>query len=371
MVEIAGAPDLAGGSIIQHLHLRLHGVERDRQRLKRLSARLLGLGLSNSVTLWRTDREVRSRAPAPPAEGNGKAAVQDAFCWTRNGVCANERSFHAFAVECKERGSYLGLILDDLTPPAVVTGAEDVKLVGWDGEEGRDAVMRLMDFLRTRQEGLEASRATGLSGGIERILAAIMQVYGRLRRVYLISFLSFLIAAFTFLGSWQSNWAGACQLWGIHNLCGWFGWGSVATAAETREWKAIEKTSECAVLQQYLDRRGHSAPFSAVAENRIKLQRPADGVRTNSTRLEIPYWTQGFSVDRKSALGRLEKSADAQARELCATHAKTFIGLARPPIFARQTEPTCLRDAEGHRCGYRIEVICAFRVKGDHMICPP
>gem|GEM_PF-3373390 len=243
--------------------------------------------------------------------------------------------------------------------------------MGWDGAGSRQVVTHLLDLLQARQTEREAARVGGLSLGVERLVAAVKGVYQRLQRVYVISILGFLIAAFGFLGSWQSNWNGVCQVWGIHGLCGWFGWGSLPTAAQAHEWKAIEKTQDCEVLRAYLDRHGHDAPFSAIAENRIKLQRPADGVRTNSTRLEIPYWTQAFSPDSGTARSSLEREAGIQARDICATHAKAFVGLARPASFVARTEPACQRDAEGFRCGYGIEVTCTFRVKGDHMICPP
>lgn len=355
---------------IPSTHLHLHGVEDDRARLKRLAKRLRRLGIDCSLTLWRLDRKVQPRGGSPEHEAPSEAGAQNTICWTRRSIDLHQQALHGFAIACKTQGSYLGLILDDVTPPQTVTGAEDIKLVGWDWAEGGRTVAPLLDFLQIRRR-YQGGMLSGLTRGIGRVWSAMVDIYDRLERVYVISIISLLIATFGFLGGLIGNTTGMCMLPGIRSGCAWAGIGSAPTDAQTAEWKRIETTKDCKILEAYRDRIGQDGPYAATIERRLTIKRPVEGVKVNVTELTLPYWEQAFQPTREKAVAALNAAAGSEARKLCERQAQSFLGLAGPGSYTLQSPASCVQDAEGQRCSASIEVTCRFRAKDEGAICPP
>jgi len=351
-------------------HLHLHGVEDDRARLKRLVKRLRRLGINCSLTLWRLDRKVQPRGGSPDHEAPSETGAQSTICWTRRSIAPHQQALQGFAVACKTQGSYLGLILDDVMPPQTVTGAEDIKLVGWDWAEGGRTVAPLLDFLQIRRR-YQAGMVSGLARSIGRVWSGMIDIYDRLERVYIISIISLLTATFGFLGGLIGNTAGMCQLPGIRSGCAWTGMGLAPTDGQTAEWKRIETTKDCKILEAYRDRIGPDSPYAAAVERRLTMRRPVEGIKVSVTKLTLPYWEQAFQPTREKAITALDAAVGSEARELCERYAQPFLGLASPERYTLQSPPSCQQDTEGQRCGASIKVTCRFHAKDEGVICPP
>jgi hypothetical protein len=349
--------------------LRLHGVEKDRDRLSRLAQKLEKSGLDCRIVLWRADRQVKSRE-AEDVPLDDAVGVQETICWTRRSIAPAEKAFWAFAITCKEQGTYLGLLLDEVLPPEPVTGSQDVRLTDWNASDDLSGLKPLLDALTKRR-----SDRTGWTFGdvtviLDTIAAQIRKIRAHLNRFYLLAIGGSILAVFAFLGSFSGNVTGICQLWGFNSICGWLGAGGVATDAETIAWKKIEKSEDCAVFERYLAENGNDAAYSAAADKRLGHKKMVSGPRLNVTVAQQPDWMQPFSSTQADALAAFNKSVSERASSLCQAQSRAFIRLNEPARFRALSSPQCRQDPEGYRCGASIEISCVFEAPGERAICP-
>jgi hypothetical protein len=292
------------------------------------------------------------------------------FCWTTRSVAPAEQALHAFAIGCKERGVYLGLLLDNVLPPAPVTGAQDIKLTDWSERNGSSGLEPLFDALDVRAGGREHSSLAGIRAAVATIFGSLRTIRARLEKLYVLAIAGALAATFAFLGGFESNVNAICRLPGVNAACRQLGTGGVASSAETAAWQAIAASRNCADFERFLQRYGRDGAFAAAAEKRLAGKKMIGGPRTNSTQVDQLYWMQPFAPTRLEALATLDRAGAARAGDLCRTQAKAFVRLLRPATMTLAGEPACEQDAAGVRCGARIEITCVFEAAGERAICP-
>jgi hypothetical protein len=345
--------------------VRLLGTPNDREELERLARRLAEHGIEADPDL-RGPRSTRPLKFEPDKEGQ---AVRYAVCWTIAALGEDGKRIRECAIELKVRNAYLGLLLDDVSPPDEVQGADDVKLVGWLSAKEDSAGI---EALRSRLEaaGKIPGPQAGLAVALAQIAGSLRRISRRLKAVGIVGMLTFAVGVFGVYSNWIGSQDSLCRQPGIGRLCRSIGAGHLPSDAEQSEWNRIARGSSCEAIESYLRRYGHDAAFLKAASLRLDLAREVSADREMLLPLRIPF-EQTDHPTRADAEANLRRRAATEAESYCASYGQAFEGVARPGQFVAGGPPNCEGRPGRYLCGIGGQAKCVFRVAGAARVCPP
>jgi hypothetical protein len=356
--------------------LTLVGVARDRKRLGRLGKKLQSLEPALAVRVKTPGELLREKEPPTDIGAGETENARNIICWTRNSTGQPGEALAAFALTLKEHYSYSGLLLDDVQPPEAVRNANDIRIVGWDGEE--DAVI-----LRPFLEGLARAGRTGSVNPEARrwltlwrgFLGALQAIERRVARVQSLALLGIALSVLAYAASLVFNYgdsrANLCKVDALHGLCSRVGWIRLPGDAERKAFAAAKAGDACAPFREYLRSHGPAGFFADEARQRLSLATHAP-VRQRLPVKRLPM-SVSWATEPASTLSRaraaLVMRSEIEARTFCANMAQNLAGEYAPGRFAANGAPICENNGEGYVCRTRGYAECSFVQIGTEELC--
>ena len=369
--------------------LILNGLTADRDRMERLCRAVGQLGYACRLMLWSDTGVVAPQSECEEAGGgpNAPTAVE-IICWTKLSIGAEGKLLQEHAVALKEEQRYLGLLLDEISPPAAVTGAQDISLHDWEAAADAAALAPLREALaeklnRSSDNGAQRSAVMLLFAQIralnwEGIKAQIVALTERIRRMHasikalgVLGVLTFSLAAFGFFGGFKQNTENVCRYGWVEGMCRTLDIGNLPSQEELDEWARIEPGSSCEAFDHYLMQYGAEAEFADEAQLRRNQAQGAFGEQPMRVERPISFSPADRQPSRAAAIEALKARAQTEAESYCRITAQNFEGEARPGTFSMAGEPTCVSDGERFDCQANGIVECTFIVADMGRTCPP
>lgn len=345
------------------MRIELLGIGADAERLDQLAQALAMV--DPDCTLGFVD------VASAPAADTGLPAVQY-HCWTTASIGPAGTGLKAHALAAKQAGRpYLGLLFDDVDPPADIAGAQDLRVGAWPAAQPdlTQSPRELLDRIKSMAAGQRETRSLDWDW-LRGQLITIRQSLGKYRK-WIGG--SVVLAAISLLSDMVGLTQWACTSESLTGVCRAAGIGGVPSAAEEADWDRIKAGNSCADLSAFLRRHGTESRLGRIAENRLKFpQTIVDQSRRpiNST-LFLETSASAFTSEQL-ARADVEERARAAAKSLCGDLSQGTGIDAGQVSFDFTQPPQCGVLNGGQRCwAHNVKVTCVINEPVSRQVCPP
>jgi hypothetical protein len=264
--------------------------------------------------------------------------------WSELSVSLGGEFVHEEASQAKRRGTLLPVTIDAVSPPLGFGEIQSLDLTGWTGDP---------DDVRVASV-IETARAKVVGGPPPAPIAQ------RRRKRRLAGALALAFPTIGFLANIASLQSVVCTAPGIRAACGTLGFGGVPTAAEEREW-ASRPIGDCVWLREFLAR--HSKGALGVQVGRL-LQASRTVVEESwqpeeqREPIHVSPALAGFPTIRAAQADAIVRGEQV-AVSACGGFATGAYRVRSTRIAADSIQWECTRYADGTRCGFDAQAICA------------
>lgn len=239
------------------LKVKLLGVPKDRARMTVLASQLTNMSFVCEV-------ETRgNRSRRRDFSENDPPNCVYIVCWTAHSISQEGSKVQQLAISLKEQNRYVGVILDDVSPPESVSEAQDVRLIGWDSPvaaESLSPLLNLLNELLDRRSTEERGAIARIIPSLKGIAVAVGRIQARLKAIGFVSVITLALGLFGLYSNWIGSQDSICQATGVKRLCQTWGLGHLPSEADEATWRKISSGNLCGPFEQYLESNGPSAP---------------------------------------------------------------------------------------------------------------
>lgn len=367
----------------------LNGLAADRDRMLRLCSAVAKLGYQCRVELWGDVSGIASKTSCEETYNEAEApALVEIICWTTASVGTEGNTLQSHAVILKEEQRYLGLLLDEVSPPSAVTGAQDISLHDWDAATDAAALeplhAALAEKFSSHLDNRDERSATSLllaqlklfnwlslKAQMKALARRVRRMHALLKAVGVLGTLTFMLAAFGFLGGVEGNAKNICRFGWVASACRALDIGDLPSQSELADWARAERGSSCEAIEQYRRLYGAQAEFADEAQLRLAQSQSAFGEQTLQLERSVAFSPSDRKASRAAAIQAMMARAASETVSFCRMAAQNFEGEARPGIFSVAGEPDCISDGERFDCRANGTAKCTFIVADMNRTCPP